>query len=310
MKNVMPYQIACMHFEKGMSQNEIADRLNLSKMTVSRNIQKSKDLKIIKITVDRPFDLNKKLSDKIIASYNIQEAIIIKHGYKEIKDIQDYIGQVYSLHLGLSMLDNCVLGIGGGYTVGNIVRYMKPMRTKNLHVVQLMGGLTNVDFYNPTSIIQEVCRKLKAKGTYITSFATVENSKIRDSLMNNTNMGKQVTELWKRCDYALFGLGVINRGTLLTPELVDQDEIDRLQDLGAIGDILGHCFNHNGNFLTSELEDRLISIPISLLTKIEKRVLVAAGEEKADALKGALLSGVVTDLVTDELTASMILKGG
>jgi len=310
MEDLLLYQIAFMHFEMGMSQNEIADRLNLSKMTVSRNLQKSKDYKIVKITVDKPFELNQRLSDRIISKYNIEDAIIIKHNYIEIKDIQDYIGQVYSFYLGISTLDNLVLGVGGGHTVGNIVRHMTSIRTKNLHIVQLMGGLTNVDFYNPTSIIQEICRKLKAQGTYITSFATVENKKIRDSIMNATNMGKQVNELWNKCDQSLFGLGAINKGTLLTPELVDQKEINKLQGLGAVGDILGHCFDNNGNFISSELEDRLISIPISLFRKITKRILVAAGKEKIDAIKGALLSGIVTDLVTDELTASIILKEG
>jgi len=308
MKDVLPYLIARMHFEKGMSQNDIAYKLNLSKMTVSRNIQRAKDLNIVKIAVDEPFDLNQKLSDKIIASYNIQEAIIIKYDKKEVKDIQDYVGQVYSLYLGLSMLDNFVLGIGGGDTIGTVVRYMMPIKMKNLHAVQLMGGLSNVTFYNPTSIIQEVCKKLNAKGTYITSFATVENKKMRDSIMNNSIMGKKVTELWTKCDKSLFGLGVINKGTLLSPELVGQDEIDKLCELGAIGDILGHCFDYKGDFIFSELEDRLISIPISSLRKIKSRVLVAAGEEKADAIKGALLSGIVTELITDELTASMILK--
>jgi dihydroxyacetone kinase-like protein len=182
------------------------------------------------------------------------------------------------------------------------------MKTRNLHVVQLMGGLSDVTFENPFTIVQETCRKLNAKGTYVTSFATVESKELRDSLVYNTAVGQEMMELWGKCDRALFGIGAIEKGTLLSPRLVDSRELEKTRKLGAVGDILGHCFGENGDFIQTDLEDRLVSIPVDMLRSIGERVAVAGGEHKTRAIQGALRSGVVTVLVTDEKTASLLLE--
>ena len=49
-------QISIMHYHNGMSQQEIAKSLGMSKMTVSRMLQKARDSEIVKISVALPFD--------------------------------------------------------------------------------------------------------------------------------------------------------------------------------------------------------------------------------------------------------------
>lgn len=90
--------------------------------------------------------------------------------------------------MNLLFSDNLVIGMGVGKTIGQVVENLVPMRTKNLHIVQLMGGLADVGEQNPFTIIQETCRKLQAKGTYFTSFALVENERMKDSV-HNSSMG-------------------------------------------------------------------------------------------------------------------------
>ncbi len=171
-----------------------------------------------------------------------------------------------------------------------------------------MGGLHDVTSENPITIIQETCRKLKANGTYLTSTATVENMDVRDSLLCHTTMGQRVSELWQQCRTALFGIGAIERGTLLSPDLVSQRERAYLQQAGAVGDILGHCFDAHGVFIDSHLEKRLMSIPVPVLQGIPERVAIAGGEYKVSALRGALLSGLITTFVTDVVTARRLLE--
>jgi DNA-binding transcriptional regulator LsrR (DeoR family) len=118
-----------------------------------------------------------------------------------------------------------------------------------------------------------------------------------------------IYELWQRCDRAIFGVGAIENGTLLSPKLVSEEELEALKELNAVGDVLGHCFDDEGNFINSELEDRLVSIPIELFMKIPDRRAVALGGYKVPALRGALRSGIITELFTDEETAQALLDG-
>jgi deoxyribonucleoside regulator len=300
-------QIAIMHYENGMSQQEIADKLGLSKMTVSRMLQKAKELDIVKTSIKLPFTLHQGIANELLKKYGLKKAIVTKKVDEETVSVPELIGRVYAFYLGVGIPDDFVLGMGVGNTIGQIVQNLVPMKTNNLHIVQLMGGLSDVTFENPFTIVQETCRKLNAKGTYFTSFATVENRDLRDSLLYNTSMGQQIMETWKICNKALFGIGAIEKGTLLSPKLVEPGEIERIKKEGAIGDILGHCFNEKGEFVQTDLEDRLVSIPVSMLRGIDERVAVAGGEFKVRAIQGALRSGIVTDLVTDEKTASLLL---
>jgi DNA-binding transcriptional regulator LsrR (DeoR family) len=301
-------QIAVMHFENGMSQQEIADKLGLSKMTVSRMLQKAKEQDVVRTSIQLPFSLHQGLGNELVKRYGLTRAIVLKGPANGEESIPELIGRVYSFYMGVGLPDDFVLGMGVGNTIGQMVRNVLSMKTNNLHIVQLMGGLADVTFENPFTIVQETCRKLNAKGTYFTSFATVENKELRDSLVYNTAMGQEIMELWKKCDKALFGVGAIEKGTLLSPKLVAPEEIEKTRKLGAIGDILGHCFSERGEFIQTDLEDRLVSIPVDMLRSIEERVALAGGEFKARAIQGALRSGIITALVTDEKTASLLME--
>lgn len=85
------------------------------------------------------------------------------------------------------------------------------------------------------------------------------------------------------------------------------DELQKIKQLGAIGDILGHCFDKSGNFLDTDLEKRLVGIPMHMLRNIPERIAVAGGQSKAQAVQGLLRSGLITVLVTDEVAAKKLL---
>ena len=307
MENFRLALISTMYFEQGISQQEIASKLNLSKMTVSRMLQKAKEKGIVQIKVKFPFQIDGKLSKKVKDQYGIKKAIVIKRGETKSEHIFELIGQTWSTYLGLSLKNNYVIGLGLGNTIGHTVQCLIPMNTTNVHVVQLMGGLTNVHMKNPFTIVQEACRKLKAEGTYVTSSVIVDNREMRDSIMNETPMGMRVKEMWDKCDEALFGIGAIETGTLLSPELVPPEDVIKIKNLGAVGDIMGHCYNARGDFLKTHLDERLVNIPIDVFKRIPERVGLAGGEYKVDAIKGALLSGIVTTLGTDDGTAKKLV---
>jgi DNA-binding transcriptional regulator LsrR (DeoR family) len=112
--------------------------------------------------------------------------------------------------------------------------------------------------------------------------------------------------MWDRCTEAAFGLGALDAGSFIYEKMVSPDAAASLQRLGAVGDILGHCFDASGHFLHSEWEERLVSIPVELLLRVPRRVLIACGAGKARAIEAALKAGVATILATDQATARLI----
>ena len=221
--------------------------------------------------------------------------------------ISETLGQVSAFCLGTMIANDSILGLGLGATIGQLIRYLIPMKGTGIHVVQLIGGLVDVAYTNPFTIVQEACTKLNAEGTYITYPAIVMDSSQRDSILENTPGGKKMASMWRQCTTAMFGVGSIENG-YLSSQLVSPKELKRLKENGIVGDILGHCFNSSGQFPSTELSDRLISIPLQLLNKVPERIAVGGGIQKAAAITALLTAGIVTTLFIDEKTAKKIVE--
>ncbi|MCF7943273.1 MAG: hypothetical protein K9L21_02445 [Spirochaetia bacterium] len=297
-------QVAIMHYENGFSQQEIANVLGMSKMTVSRMLQKAKDQEIVQTIVKVPYKRDKKLEEKISKEYGVHSVLVLKNPESDLSAMRDHVARSAAFILSTAPPSNLTIGIGIGRTIGQLVKYLTPMKTQNTHIVQLMGGLADVTKENPFSIIQETCQKLDAAGTYIANYATAESKEARYRFFNNFETGKVVFDLWSKCDMAIFGVGAIESGTLLSPSLVKSSERDYLKTMHSIGDILGHCFTIDGKFVSSALEDRLVSIPIEILMKIPRRLAVVLGTYKVKAIIGSLKSGTINELITDDITAA------
>ena len=307
MKDVANSLILIMHFEKGMQQQEIAAKLGLSKMTVSRMIQKAREDGLVQINIKLPFRINESLGKRMMERYALSEAVVVKGDSKNRKKVAEALGQVCAFHLGILVADDSILGLGLGATIGQLIRYLVPMKSTNIHIVQLIGGLEDVAYTNPFTIVQEACRKWKAEGTYFAYPAIVLSKDQRDSILFNAPFGKKMTSMWEQCATAVFGVGTIENG-YLSHQLVTPDELEHHKKLGIVGDILGHCFNQKGDFVATGLADRLVSIPLDLLKKVPERIAVAGGIEKARALKALLSVGMVTTLFIDENTARTVLE--
>lgn len=300
-------QVALMHYENGMSQQEIAAYMGVSKMTISRMLQRAREIETVQIRVRTPFALSGRVAEKIEKEYAIPRVLVAKSPQTGKEELRALVGKLAAFDLGTRRLTNCVLGLGVGGTIGQVAVTLTPMRTKSLHVVQLMGGLPNVSSDNPFTIVQEVCRRLSAEGTFISSHAVVETAEYQQHFLYKTKMGETLLSLWKHCDVAVFGIGSIQAGTLLSDILVSPEELHSIKDSGGIGDILGHCFDDDGEFIYSDIEKRLVSIPTHMLKDVKERIAVVAGEEKARAIRGALRSGIVTTLITEERTAKLLV---
>jgi DNA-binding transcriptional regulator LsrR (DeoR family) len=85
----------------------------------------------------------------------------------------------------------------------------------------------------------------------------------------------------------------------------DQDE---LRAAGAVGDICLRYFDAEGAVVGSQFDDRVVGIAPDQFQAIPRRVGVAGGERKHDAILGALRGGWLNVLVTDVDTAARLAE--
>jgi DNA-binding transcriptional regulator LsrR (DeoR family) len=93
-------------------------------------------------------------------------------------------------------------------------------------------------------------------------------------------------------------------------EVITRAEMDKLCELGAVGDISLNFYDHNGLEIDSEFHGRVIGVDYDVLTEIPRVVGIAGGEEKFEAILGAVHGKLINTLITDHVTAQKLIDEG
>jgi len=111
-----------------------------------------------------------------------------------------------------------------------------------------------------------------------------------------------------KADLRLIGIGQMDqRAQVLVDGFVSREELLEMMRLGAVGELTGWAFDAQGRIIKGGTNARLTSIPPQVPAEA-LTIGAAVGPAKASAIRAALKGRLINGLVTDEATASMILK--
>ena len=142
----------------------------------------------------------------------------------------------------------------------------------------------------------------------------VESAALRVALLREPGVAETVAR-FGALNLAIVGIGAMPTGddgaasSLVRSGVLDNTEVLRLTELGAVGDLVVHPFDATGRFVAPDLAERAVAIGVEELRRVRRVVAVASGTRKAGAIRGALKSGVIRMLVTDGPTARAVLGG-
>ena len=97
------------------------------------------------------------------------------------------------------------------------------------------------------------------------------------------------------------------RAQVFVDGFVTRAELLEMMRLGAVGELTGWAFDDRGRIIEGGTNARLTSIPPKVPAKA-LTIGAAVGPAKVSAIRAALKGRLINGLVTDETTASAILK--
>ena len=77
---------------------------------------------------------------------------------------------------------------------------------------------------------------------------------------------------------------------------------------GAVGDILSHFIDANGQLVDAAFDERMISTPLETLKELKNVIGVAGGKDKIESIRAVLNGQYLDVLITDEITAAALLE--
>ncbi len=308
-------QVARLYYENNLNQEEIAERLDITRQKVSRLLIAARTQGIIKTVIVDPFPKDLNLVAALKERFNLHAVELVPGEMLEGNQLRTGIGLAAVEYLQRIFQDNQNVGIGWGRSLFETVNLIPNGVQKRIHVVPLIGGIGDI---SPFFQVNELARVLSAtfKGSYRHLYAPafIEKDDVFQNFIKTPEV-VQVSEFWNRLDVAIVGIGHVEFQKISSMFFVDhitRNTLAKLEEKGAVGDICAHFFNIRGNQILPELG--VIGINLDQLKTIPEVIAIAGGMEKINAVLGALRGGFVKTLITDTTTARAVLaedkKGG
>ena len=304
------YRIAQAYYVDGLTQKQIADRFGLSRPKVSRLLQKGRDNGVISITLFPPPNGMADLEHELERTFGLQEAVVVPvsnpgHHPTVVREL----GPAAAECLNRCISGDEVIATAWGTSILAMADALPYRSWPGVTVVQLLGGLGPVEtLEHSAELTQHLARKLGARLRLLPAPGVVASRQMAEALKSDAQISAAL-KLAAEADIALVGLGtptpysiVLRTGTILSVE-----ELDRLQDLGAVGDIALRYMDSEGSPIDLEINDRIIGLTIDQIRNIPRVIGIAGGTAKHEMIRAALRGKILDVLVTDLATAEALL---
>jgi deoxyribonucleoside regulator len=301
--------IAELYYIEGLTQAEIAERLQLTRLKVNQLLQDARKDGIIRIEIVNPLSTCTDLQQRLEEHFGLRRAVVIPAFTDSSGVLARELGKAAASLVAELINDGDLVGIGWGTTVYELVHAFECDRQITATFIPLIGGLGEVHAHFQ---INEFARVLAntADGRWKALHAPflVERKEIKDALLSDSLINELVS-LWSHLDHAVVGIGMsISKSPMLLTQYFTNAHLMQMERQGIVGDICSRFFDKDGILCNWDINDRLIGISLDELHKAKNVIAVAGGTVKTTAILAALNGGHIDMLVIDEQTAKALLR--
>jgi deoxyribonucleoside regulator len=327
-------RIARLFYEKNCSKTEIARQMGLSITHVARLLDEIRETGVVRIDIRGP--RHEGLARDLVSKYPcLRDAIVvgIEDNYRLITKALASAAAEY--------FDACLeqrnkpmkLGLSGGLTVFEFVKAL-PERERNivLYPTAILGrGHTIINHMDPIASLMLLWGKsgYRDKGLYFVTVPPLEKKEsgaplslgeVQDEIkaLLKRNEVRKTYECLTEVDMIFASLRQVEPGKQNRREM-GATAIDLLGDVGiqtadlagAVGDVNYSFVDENGRS-RKEWWRLFLSLQADQLQEMArdraKRVVIMGGQHKERILRAALRGGLLNVLITDEVTAKLLLN--
>lgn len=301
-------RVARLHYQHGLTHQQIADTLGLSRVKVTRLLAEARRSGVVEIRVHSDETIFTDLEFELQAASGLDQ-VWVAPSFEEIDRLRRSIGTVGAEALQAALRPQTTVAVGLSETVAQIPPHAQLDEPSGAVFVPATGSrLGHRDRAHPHEVVQELARAFQGDARHLPApvlTATAESARL---LRAEPDVAATLS-LARAADLAVFGVGGMAPGTgLLMDGMLPDGTVRTLVDDGAVGGISAGFFDAAGQPVATELSERIIGLTLAELRAIPVRLAMAGGPDKRAALAGALAGGYLTRLVTDEATARSLLE--
>ena len=300
----------CWHYYiNGHTQAEVAKILNVTRLRVNQAIQKAKAAGIVHIQIDSPTLPRVALQHRIVDRFGLRRAVIVPAD-RDHYDFHTTVGAALAWHITerLRSAGWKSIGVSWGATLARTISSLQRQSYPDLEVVSALGGTSHGSTFNSFAIASSLAEVLGARYSVLTAPIYLSEGIDRGLFLSQPVL-REHFEKFDKLDAAILTCSNVSEKSFLVanglPMVIEQA---RLIEMGAVGDVLGQFIDADGNPVAPDIDDRTVGMMLDTVARLPERIMAAAGPHKIQILLAAFKRGLVDTLVTDDVTAELLLE--
>ncbi|MGS1093730.1 sugar-binding transcriptional regulator [Aquamicrobium terrae] len=296
---------AWLYYVEGLTQEQIAERLNVSRVKVMRTLAACTAEGVVVTTINAQAAKQVALERALEKRWSLDSAVVVPTP-EDAGHLEKAIGHAVALYLGEHMQDGMTLAIGGGATLHASLGFLARRQLQDATVIGLVGALPHSQWINPSIVAAKVADIFGIDSYQITAPVMLHDPALRDLLWAQPEL-MDVKARAASADIALLTVGEIAReATIFRHGLVPPTLIPSLRAKGATANVLSYFIDAQGRLVDHEVNDRVMAIDLDVVGAIPNVVLAAGGRHKIAAIRAALNAFETNVLITDSETAEAL----
>lgn len=308
-KQELAARAAWMYYVAGVTQQEIAQALGLSRQVAQRLVSSAREMGMVNVKIDHPVTHCLQLAREVQEKFDLDLCRVVPSASLNDEAIQQMLAVEGAAVMTQFINEDApqVFGIGSGKTLRSMIDALPWVDRPQHQCVSMIGAIARDDSGTRYDVPLKMAEKMQGKYFFIPAPLYADSPQDKAMWVQH-KVYQRVIDRALQADVAFVGIGEVMPGCPLNAEgFITDAQVGALNGRGVVGEMLGHFFNHKGERVWGETDELLTSVRLESQTQ-RKIIGFAGSERKYPAIRAALEGSWVSGLVTDEDTALKLLQ--
>lgn len=294
----------------GMTQQEIAENLNVTRQSSQRLISWARRHGIVSVSIQSSILECVKLENSLRLAFNLKFVRIVPG-----TGLTDEVKKELICNMATTVIrelvetasPGTVFGFGSGRFLRQTINALPEFNKPDISCVSTVGAIAQDGSCSQYEISSLFANKTNCK-RYMLPAPIFAGDKEEHKAFTQTGIYQKIAQVAAQANPIFYGVGQVYLGCQINESgFISDEEISNLKDRKAIGELNGTFFDIDGKRVSSRLDALCTSLPFGdPMTKT--MIAISGGSGKAPSLAAAMKAGFINGIITDEETGKEILK--
>jgi len=286
------------YYVEEYTQQRISELLGISRAKVMSLLEGARRTGVVRFHIRQDGSCRMALERELMTRFGLKDVFLVPRA-DTLTELSESLAQAAAMYILSRTESGSYINMGYGHTTSLVLGHLATASAP-INVVSLTGG---VNYYLPNFQSDVFNTRLYLAPSPL----LLSSGALRDALRQESDV-EEVFRMVPLSSMSVVGIGSMDeQATIIQNGVMNKNEFTVLRLQGAVGDVLCHFLDKDGNLVSEDLEARLMSTPAETLRQLDNVIGVAGGPEKANAILAALRGGFLDILITDEGAAEKLL---